>query len=131
MILNSTLRENLLYGIQETINDTELERMLSLFKLFNENERQLDRRISNKSLSMGQMQKIAFIRALLSKVEVLILDESTSNLDEESKQLIFKILEDERLTIINSTHNKDDFKNMDLHIELVVTDDGKRKLEVN
>ena len=80
---------------------------------------------------MGQMQKIAFIRALLSKVEVLILDESTSNLDEESKQLIFKILEDKRLTIINSTHNKDDFKNMDLHIELLVTDDGKRKLEVN
>tara|TARA_Y100000389_G_scaffold191155_1_gene216867 strand:+ start:20011 stop:21624 length:1614 start_codon:yes stop_codon:yes gene_type:complete len=131
MILNSTLRENLLYGVQEDINDAELNRMTSLFKLFNENELQLDKRISNKSLSMGQMQKIAFIRSLLSKVEVLILDESTSNLDEESKQLIFKILEDKRMTIINSTHNKEDFKNMDLHIKIVISDDGKRNLEVS
>ena len=77
---------------------------------------------------MGQMQKIAFMRALLSGVEVLILDESTSNLDEESKKLIFKILKEAKITIVNSTHNKRDFENVDLYIELVISLEGKREL---
>ena len=63
---------------------------------------------------MGQMQKIAFIRALLSGVEILVLDESTANLDEDSKILIFNILHKTDVTIINSTHNRYDFKNVDL-----------------
>ena len=33
------------------------------------------------------MQKISFIRALLSNPEILVLDEATSNLDFESKKL--------------------------------------------
>ena len=41
---------------------------------------------------MGQMQKISFIRALLSGLDILVLDESTSNLDTDSKALIYKIL---------------------------------------
>ena len=34
------------------------------------------------------MQKIAFIRALISDVEILLLDESTANLDDKSRDLI-------------------------------------------
>ena len=85
-------------------------------------------KVSNKTLSMGQMQKVSFIRALLSGVEVLILDESTSNLDEDSKELIFKILKDLNITIINSTHNKEDFDNVDMHIQLSISEGGKRVL---
>ena len=50
------------------------------------------------------MQKIAFIRALIADVDVLFLDESTSNLDSKSKDKIFQILKDQKVTIINSTH---------------------------
>ena len=64
------------------------------------------------------MQKIAFVRALVSNPEVLILDESTSNLDLATKQLIFSILEDLNLTIINSTHNKDELLHYDVEIHL-------------
>ena len=95
--------------------------MLQQFKLFNEENIDLDKKVSNKTLSMGQMQKISFIRALLSGVEILILDESTSNLDEESRELIFEILKELNITIINSTHNKEDFQNVDLHIELTIS----------
>ena len=76
------------------------------------------------------MQKISFIRALLSGVQILILDESTSNLDEESKELIFKILKDLDITIVNSTHNKNDFKNVDSHLQLSLSKDGKRELNI-
>ena len=55
------------------------------------------------------MQKISFIRSLLNDSEILLLDEATSNLDDKTKVLIFDILKNENITIINSTHNKNDF----------------------
>ena len=62
--------------------------MINKFKLFEDKvEVKLDTNVDNKSLSSGQMQKIAFMRVLLSDAEVLFLDESTSNLDEETKDL--------------------------------------------
>ena len=80
------------------------------FKLFNEIvENPLDLLVSNKSLSSGQMQKVSFMRAILSDVEILFLDESTSNLDDESRILIFNLLKNTDITIINSTHNPENF----------------------
>ena len=38
------------------------------------------------------MQKLAFIRALSSGIDTLLLDESTANLDEKTKAKIFDIL---------------------------------------
>ena len=55
------------------------------------------------------MQKISFIRALLNNVEILFLDESTSNLDDTTKDQISKILNNLDITIVNSTHNPEDF----------------------
>ena len=130
MILNSTLKDNLTYALDKKIDDKEMINMLEKFKLFNEKNFDLDKKVSNKTLSMGQMQKISFIRALLSGVEILILDESTSNLDADSRQLIFKILKDLNITIINSTHNKEDFDNVDIYIELFLSENGKRDLVV-
>jgi ABC-type multidrug transport system fused ATPase/permease subunit len=128
MIINSTLRDNLTYSTDEEIKDSEIHRMIKLFNVFNDEEVSLDKKISNKSLSMGQMQKIAFIRALISGVRILILDESTSNLDKYSKQVIFKVLGDLNITIVNSTHNKEDFVNPDMHIELTISKNGNREI---
>ena len=53
----------------------------------------------------GQMQKISFLRVFASDPDLLILDESTSNLDVESKfKIIQKIKTLNNTTIINSTH---------------------------
>ena len=38
------------------------------------------------------MQKISLLRAVLSNPDILFLDESTSNLDEKSKDKVTKIL---------------------------------------
>ena len=65
------------------------------------------------------MQKVAFIRALISDVEILLLDESTANLDDKSRDLIFNILQNKEITIINSTHDdSDQFKKIDHHINI-------------
>ena len=73
------------------------------------------------------MQKISFIRALLADTEILLLDESTANLDTKSRNLIFDILQKQKITIINSTHDPNNFKNVDNHLKIVI-DNDKRKV---
>ena len=126
LIIESTIKENLKYGNSIDISDDRLNELIELFDLFNGDLIDLGMSISNKSLSSGQMQKISFIRALLNKVEILILDESTSNLDKKTKDLIFKLLSLRKITIINSTHNEEDFL-FDNHIQVTI-DEEKRKL---
>ena len=125
LIISGSLRENLTYGNKNELEDAEIYDMIHEFKLFNENENiSLDHQVTNKSLSSGQMQKVSFIRALLSDLEILLLDESTSNLDADTRELIFGILNKKEITIINSTHNKDDF-NYDNHLKIEIIKDKR------
>ena len=120
LIIDGTLRENILYGNQNNVSDKEIAEVVYEFNLFNENtELNLDIIISNRSLSSGQMQKISFIRSMLSDAKILLLDESTSNLDINTKNFIFNILNKKNITIINSTHNQEDF-DYDHHIKIDV-----------
>ena len=125
MIISGTIRENLLYGNEEILEDEILINYLEKFELFEKGTQyDLDRKITNKSLSMGQMQKISFIRALIRNIDILILDESTSNLDTSSKNLIYNILKTENLTIINSTHNPEDILGVDSHIQIIIDNEN-------
>ena len=117
LIINGTLRENFLYGNSQAKTDEEILQLMYEFELFNSDLINLETLVDSKSLSSGQMQKISFIRSLLANVEILLLDESTSNLDVKTKDLIFKILKDKKITIINSTHNKDEFE-YDYHLKI-------------
>ena len=74
-------------------------------------------RVSNKSLSSGQMQKVSFIRALLSKPDLLILDESTANLDTETSSFLYQLLQNLNITILNSTHSSDKFTSNDIELQ--------------
>lgn len=106
LIIPGTLRDNVLYGNLNNVSKINIEKQLDIFNL---NDISLETEISNLNLSSGQMQKISFIRALLNEVEILFLDESTSNLDETTKIQISEILKEIKITIINSTHNPEDF----------------------
>lgn len=129
LIIDATLRENFIYGNSRTLKDEVIIELAKEFELFKGQEINLNLEVSNRSLSSGQMQKIAFIRALLSDVDILLLDESTSNLDIETKQLIFKILKKKTVTIINSTHNYQDFT-FDYHMRIVY-ENQKRQILIN
>ena len=125
LILDGSLRENLLYGNENLeVGDENLHDMLNLFRLFDEESYNLDLIISNRTLSSGQMQKISFIRSLLSNTELLLLDESTSNLDSQTRDLIFKILKGKNITIVNSTHNHEEF-DYDHHIKIEYFEDSR------
>ncbi len=129
LIVSGTLKENLIYGNRKEVEDTQIHKLIEKFSLFEDETIDLNKAITIKNLSSGQMQKISFIRALLNDVEVLILDESTSNLDKPTKDLIFDILLKNNLTIINSTHNEEDFQ-FDNHIKIVL-ENSERKLIIN
>ena len=76
------------------------------------------------------MQKIAFIRALIAGIDILLLDESTSNLDVKTKDFIFEILSKEKVTIVNSTHDPNIFKDATNHIKIELVNE-ERKLISN
>ena len=58
-------------------------------------------------LSEGQAQRVAVARALLSKAPILLLDESTSALDEETEEeLLFNISQMKEKTCFIVTHRK-------------------------
>ena len=129
LIFESSLYENLMYGNEKEISEDEIMSFLKLLDTFKEQENyDLNRFINNKSLSSGQMQKIAFIRALLSDVDILLLDEATANLDDKSKKKIFSILKDKKVTIINSTHDPDSFENVDGNLRINIIDEKREIL---
>ena len=119
MIIRGTLKDNILYGNSKEINEDEIMDMLKKFELFPDIKNDvLKLEVSNKVLSSGQMQKLSFIRALLADPDLLLLDESTSNLDSKSKKLIYNILKDLDITIVNSTHSSEELINYDVELKL-------------
>jgi ATP-binding cassette subfamily B protein len=99
-LFSGTVKENLLYG-NEVYKTFSNEQMMQILKksgldgLLKRFENGLDTQVSGAgdSLSLGQRQLIAFIRAVLRNPELLILDEATANIDTVTEQLLDEILE--------------------------------------
>ncbi len=99
-LFNGTVRDNILYGneayklfdneqLHQVLNKEGLESLVERF------ENGLDTKIvsGGDSMSLGEKQLIAFIRAVLRKPELLILDEATANIDTITEKLLGEILE--------------------------------------
>ena len=124
LVFDGSIKENLLYGNSNEIKDQEIHSLLNKFSFYsNDKDVDLDENISNKSLSSGQLQNLIH-ESNFEYSDILLLDEATSNLDSYSKKLIFEILKDQKITIINSTHNKDDFQ---YDYQLNIQTDGEIK----
>lgn len=132
LIVDGTLKENILYGYIESVDENYIKKLVAEIKLFDDIKSiDLNLKINNKSLSSGQTQKLAFIRAFIRNCELLILDESTANLDIETKNLIVKKLKNQKnLTIINSTHDIELFDFIKNRIQIKF-DKNIRVVEVN
>lgn len=99
VLFSGTLRENIVYGnpAYQQLSDEELLQMLqqeglgSLMSRFNDNL-SLEINASGDGVSLGQRQLIAFIRAVLRRPDVLILDEATANIDTVTEQLLGEVL---------------------------------------
>lgn len=121
LIFKDSLYNNIMYGNTNTYDENYIIDFLKRLEVFKEDSSyNLNSMISNKTLSSGQMQKIAFVRALISDAEILLLDESTSNLDDFSKEFIFDLLESKNLTIINCTHDPEKFNNVSKYLNIKI-----------
>lgn len=76
-------------------------------------ELDVDRLLYKKSglLSGGEKQRVAIVRALLQKPDVILADEPTGNLDSVNSEIVIKALkkgsDDYNQTIVMVTHDKD------------------------
>jgi ATP-binding cassette, subfamily B, bacterial len=150
ILFTGTVRENIVYGndaladhtpemLAEEIRNAGLDDLLERF------ESGLETKVlsSGETISLGQKQLIAFMRSVLRKPEVLILDEATANIDTITEQQLEKILRKlpestTRIIIahrLNTIENADEifFVNsnkviragsMDMAVELLMHDKG-------
>jgi ATP-binding cassette subfamily B protein len=121
-LFTGTVKENILYGneIYKDFSNEELKDALkkaslgSLLAIF---EHGLETKVlsSGDSISLGQKQLIAFMRAVLRNPELLILDEATANIDTITEQLLSDILKKlpESTTRVIIAHRLNTIENAD------------------
>lgn len=98
-LFTGTVRDNIVYGSEKYLKSSneELREVLethNLSKLLSRFESGLDTPVATTgdSISLGQKQLIAFIRAVLREPDLLILDEATANIDTVTEQMLEEIL---------------------------------------
>ena len=130
-LFSGTVRDNILYGnmeyknfsniqLSEAISEAGLESLLARF------DQGLDTKVqtTGDGISLGQKQLIAFMRAVLRKPELLILDEATANIDTVTEQLLDSILKKlpESTTRVIIAHRLNTIENAD---EIFFVNTGK------
>jgi len=98
-LFTGSIAQNIAYGNAdfEEISETELEMFLDsmgLIKLLEKFEDGLSTQVNDNSenISLGQKQLVAFMRILLRKPELLIMDEATANIDTVTEQYLNEII---------------------------------------
>lgn len=99
-LFSGTVLDNIIYGNDEfsqlsekgsiqKIEEAGLHELIDKF----DNGLQTTINLNSEDISLGQKQLIAFMRAVLRKPKLLILDEATANIDTVSEQLLEDILQ--------------------------------------
>jgi len=130
-LFSGTVRDNILYGnpeykdftneqLSDAITEAGLETLLERF------DQGLDTKVqtTGDGISLGQKQLIAFMRAVLRRPELLILDEATANIDTVTEQLLDSILKKlpESTTRVIIAHRLNTIENAD---EIFFVNSGK------
>ena len=125
-LLDESIAKNIAFGInEEKINFDKIKKIiknLNLNDLINDSKLGLETLVGERGvrISGGQLQRIGIARALYKDPDVLVLDEITSSLDEETEDKIMKLIENfkGKKTIIIISHKKRCLENCDQIINL-------------
>ncbi len=131
-ILNDTLKNNIILG-DKTITDEQIKIAayeIGFEKVLNKFPKALEEKIEKNKLSYGQLQMIAFLRAILHKANIYIFDEPTSNIDLKTEDRIQKLIDRiaKESTVIIIAHRKSTIENSD---KIIYLKDGKVDMIVN
>lgn len=131
-ILEDTLKNNILLG-DNTITDEqiiEVAKEIGFEKVLDNFENGLNEKIGKNKLSYGQLQMIAFLRAILHKANIYIFDEPTSNIDLKTEDRIQKLIDRIKRdsTVIIIAHRKSTIENSD---KVIYLKDGEVDMIVN
>ncbi|MDF5723374.1 MAG: ATP-binding cassette domain-containing protein, partial [Rhizonema sp. PD37] len=109
-IILGTLREQLLYpNTNRQMNDAELKQVLQQVNLQNLLTRVngFDTEVSWENiLSLGEQQRLAFARLLVTRPSFIILDEATSALDLNNESNLYQQLQETNTTFISVGHRE-------------------------
>ena len=111
MILSGTIRENIAFACTDA-DDEKIEKAAKaagIYDFIKELPKGFDTPLSERGagLSEGQIQRIAIARALVFDAPILLLDECSSALDEETeKELLESLAKLEDKTILFITHRE-------------------------
>ncbi|MEY8749418.1 ABC transporter ATP-binding protein [Alkalicoccobacillus gibsonii] len=117
-LISGTILENLLYGLeQHEIDDLSIKKALKYSNLEDFVDRQKDKMNthigeSGDKLSGGEKQRLNIARLFLKNPDIILLDEPTSNLDVESKNLVLESIKSltKNKTVIKVTHSLEEVK---------------------
>ncbi len=131
-LFSSTIRENIMYG-NENVDELEVLEALkkaNAYEFVTNFKDGLDTEIGERGirLSGGQKQRIQIARAILKDSSVVILDEATSSLDNESETLVQEAIDNltrDKIVIIIA-HRLTTIKNVD---RILVINEGELKSE--
>lgn len=136
-IVDGSLLDNIAFGVdKDDIDFDQVNRVIelcSLNKLIDESEKGIFQEIGEggSKISGGQKQRIIIARALYRSVEILILDEATSSLDNVTEKEVMDTIQKLRannISILSIAHRYSSLKHCDKIIEL---ENGKIKSTLN
>ena len=131
-IFADTVRNNIRLG-NEAITDEqilELAQKMGADSLFAKLPEGLDTKIKTKEMSYGELQILAFIRAILHQANIYIFDEPTSNIDLKTEKMIQQIIDHiaKTSTVIIIAHRKSTIASSD---KIIYLKDGQVDAIVN
>ncbi len=131
-IFADTVRNNITLGNDEITDEqiNELIHEMGVENLFNKLNERLNTKIKLSKLSYGELQIIAFMRAILHKANFYIFDEPTSNMDLQTEKMIQNIIDkiSKKSTVIIIAHRKSTIESSD---KIIYLKDGQIDMIVN